>query len=86
MPSTIRNPRTAGLSSPTRPIISRYLLFYNLVCAVLWSRVLWATVEPYAWPQASPQEAAYKVEPWARWSQTLAIAEIIHAVIGESTN
>ncbi|KAL2803372.1 tyrosine phosphatase-like protein [Aspergillus granulosus] len=54
-----------------------YLLFYNSVSALLWLRVLLAIVTSYSDP-----EIFTTVEPWTRWTQTLAVIEILHAATG----
>lgn len=58
-----------------------YLLFYNTVCAALWLHILVTVIFTLA---SSPEVSAVytSVEPWTRWTQTLAIAEIIHAACG----
>lgn len=55
-----------------------YLILYNALCAALWARILLSTL-------TTPPSSLYpSIEPWARGTQTLAIAEIFHAALGTS--
>ncbi|PLB40863.1 putative membrane protein [Aspergillus candidus] len=66
-----------------------YLLAYNATCALLWLRILLSIISillsqtDTANPNPSIPILVYTtVEPWARWTQTLAVAEILHAATG----
>lgn len=53
-----------------------YLLLYNTVNSLLWARVFLSVL-------STPLPALYaSVEPLARWTQTLSVAEIVHAALG----
>ncbi|KAL2854344.1 tyrosine phosphatase-like protein [Aspergillus pseudoustus] len=54
-----------------------YLLLYNSVSALLWLRILLTIVASYSDP-----EIYTIVETWTRWTQTLAVIEILHATTG----
>ncbi|KAJ5388955.1 uncharacterized protein N7496_000023 [Penicillium cataractarum] len=55
-----------------------YLLFYNTVCASLWLRIFVTLISTLL---SSPDALVVYIslEPWTRFTQTLAVAEIIHA-------
>ncbi|OOF96629.1 hypothetical protein ASPCADRAFT_396178 [Aspergillus carbonarius ITEM 5010] len=57
-----------------------YLLTYNTINTLLWFRIL---VPILLTPLQSPQTTYTTLEPWARWTQTLAILEILHAATGK---
>ncbi|KAJ5464359.1 uncharacterized protein N7458_000045 [Penicillium daleae] len=58
-----------------------YLLIYNTVCASLWLRILITTILILV--SSSDVSNVYtSLEPWTRLTQTLAVAEIIHAACG----
>lgn len=54
-----------------------YLLTYNALSALLWLRILIPIL-------SAPSTATVytTLEPWTRWTQTLAAAEILHAALG----
>ncbi|CEL07911.1 hypothetical protein ASPCAL11065 [Aspergillus calidoustus] len=54
-----------------------YLLFYNIVSALLWLRILLTVITLYWDPQIYTS-----IEPWTRWTQTLAVLEVLHAATG----
>lgn len=58
-----------------------YLLSYNTVCAALWLYILVTVILTLV---SSPDVSVVytSVEPWTRFTQTLAVAEIIHAACG----
>lgn len=58
-----------------------YLLTYNILCAIFWLRILLSTITTLV---ASPQVSAVyaSLETWTRWTQTLAVLEILHAALG----
>ncbi|PLN80445.1 PTPLA-domain-containing protein [Aspergillus taichungensis] len=65
-----------------------YLFAYNAACALLWLSILLSIISTLsqtdtANPNPSIPVSIYTtVEPWARWTQTLAVAEILHAATG----
>ncbi|KAF9889162.1 hypothetical protein FE257_007651 [Aspergillus nanangensis] len=52
-----------------------YLLTYNTLCTVLWAGILLAIIIT----SQSPNSIYTTIEPWTRWTQTLAVAEFLHA-------
>lgn len=57
-----------------------YLILYNTLCGGLWARVLVTVL-------ATPVPEAYtELEYWTRWTQSIAILEVLHAAIGKSIN
>ncbi|KAJ5246029.1 hypothetical protein N7468_001012 [Penicillium chermesinum] len=63
-------------SSPSRI----YLLLYNAACAALWAYILLLSVP--TWISAGTAQVYSAVEPWVRLTQSLAVAEILHAATG----
>ncbi|KAL4884659.1 tyrosine phosphatase-like protein [Aspergillus karnatakaensis] len=63
-----------------------YLLVYNLVSALLWLRILVGVVSistSASNEHATTTTSIYTtLEPWARWTQTLSIIEILHSATG----
>ncbi|KAL2868353.1 putative membrane protein [Aspergillus lucknowensis] len=59
------------------PASKPYLLLYNSISALLWLRVLLTVVSTYSDPFIYTA-----VGRWARWTQTLAALEILHAATG----
>ncbi|PWY92574.1 PTPLA-domain-containing protein [Aspergillus heteromorphus CBS 117.55] len=56
-----------------------YLLIYNTLNALLWLRILLSILTSPAQP---PETTYTTLEPWTRWTQTLAVLEILHAASG----
>ncbi|KAL3489099.1 tyrosine phosphatase-like protein [Aspergillus germanicus] len=54
-----------------------YLLLYNIVSVLLWLRILLAVITSYG-----DSQIYTTIEPWTRWTQTLAVLEILHAATG----
>ncbi|KAB8218082.1 tyrosine phosphatase-like protein [Aspergillus novoparasiticus] len=54
-----------------------YLLFYNAISTILWLRILLAVLTTH-----DPASTYITLEPWTRWTQTLAVAEILHSAAG----
>ncbi|KAE8335207.1 hypothetical protein BDV24DRAFT_171520 [Aspergillus arachidicola] len=54
-----------------------YLLFYNAISTILWLRILLAVLTTH-----DPASTYTTLEPWTRWTQTLAVAEILHSAAG----
>ncbi|KAL3475018.1 tyrosine phosphatase-like protein [Aspergillus californicus] len=53
-----------------------YLLLYNTTNTLLWLRILLTVIT------SSPSSIYTTLEPWTRWTQTLAVVEILHAATG----
>ncbi|KAL5364040.1 tyrosine phosphatase-like protein [Aspergillus floccosus] len=62
-------------SSTSKP----YLLIYNALSALLWLRIF---VSILSAPSTNTTTVYTTLEPWTRWTQTLAAAEILHAALG----
>ncbi|KAI9929189.1 hypothetical protein ASPWEDRAFT_168973 [Aspergillus wentii DTO 134E9] len=56
---------------------SKYLILYNSLSALLWLRILVTVLST-----PSPPSLYSTLEPWTRWTQTLAVLEILHAATG----
>lgn len=59
-----------------------YLVVYNTINALLWVYIFSSIVLS---PFQSPQTTYATLEPWTRWTQTIAILEILHAALGKSS-
>ncbi|CAG7951790.1 unnamed protein product [Penicillium salamii] len=68
----------AGSQSRAQPT-RLYLLAYNTTCAIIWARILFTTITTLI---SSDVSSVYALEPWTRFAQTLAVAEILHAATG----
>lgn len=67
-----------NMPSPQSPAVKGYLVLYNSVNAFLWLRILLTILTTHSDP------ALYTtLEPQARWVQTLAVVEILHAATGK---
>ncbi|KAB8230042.1 putative membrane protein [Aspergillus alliaceus] len=64
-------------SKPEPPPKTIYLLLYNSLSTILWLRILLTVLTTQ-----TPISTYSTVEPWTRYTQTLAIAEIIHSATG----
>ncbi|KAJ5481180.1 hypothetical protein N7539_007074 [Penicillium diatomitis] len=58
-----------------------YLLAYNVLCAIVWLRVLTGVISELISSGRSTDVYA-SLEPWTRYAQTLAAAEVLHAIFG----
>ncbi|GKZ30387.1 hypothetical protein AbraIFM66950_008957 [Aspergillus brasiliensis] len=56
-----------------------YLVTYNTINALLWLHIFSSIA---LFPFQSPQTTYATLEPWTRWTQTIAILEILHAKLG----
>ncbi|PWY72866.1 PTPLA-domain-containing protein [Aspergillus eucalypticola CBS 122712] len=56
-----------------------YLATYNTINALLWLYIFSSIILS---PFQSPQTIYVTLEPWTRWTQTIAILEILHAALG----
>ncbi|KAJ5666571.1 hypothetical protein N7462_010980 [Penicillium macrosclerotiorum] len=66
------------ISEPKSPVSRAYLFLYNTTCAILWLSILITIITNLI----SSQDVAdiyENVELWARYTQTLAVVEILHA-------
>ncbi|PYI25511.1 PTPLA-domain-containing protein [Aspergillus indologenus CBS 114.80] len=62
-----------------------YLLLYNTTNALLWTRILLTiltTIILASGVPSSPETLYTTLEPWTRWTQTLASLEILHSALG----
>ena len=72
------------LPQPQSSISRTYLLLYNATCAALWLSILIKTVT--TWIQSPNITAVYEsAEPLTRYTQTIAVVEILHAALSTST-
>lgn len=67
-------------NTPNRRQQTQYLIAYNLVCAVLWTAVLGRVV--LLIPLVGFEHVAGGVGEFAKWTQTLALLEIVHCALG----
>ncbi|RDW86445.1 putative membrane protein [Aspergillus mulundensis] len=63
------------------PAAKTYLLLYNAISALLWLRILLTVLTAYFNSNSLPTLYT-ALEPQARWTQTLAVVEILHAATG----
>jgi very-long-chain (3R)-3-hydroxyacyl-CoA dehydratase len=80
-------PPKASRSSPSKPaqfssFKNLYLVLYNLVCALLWLVVLSRVVLLVS--QGGFESTYAGVGEFAKWTQTIALLEIVHAAAGKS--
>ena len=78
-------PPTSGQTAPSKPKPSssktQYLILYNLVSALLWLVVLARVVLLGLLTGTGSTYAG--VGQFAKWTQTIAILEIVHAAAGK---
>ena len=60
---------------------TKYLIFYNLISAGLWVAVIQRVVTQSV-VHSRPAQLYDVVGTWARWTQTLALMEIMHSLVG----
>ena len=70
-------------SSHNRRLQTQYLLGYNLVCAVLWTAVLGRVI--LLVPLVGFGNVYGGVGEFTKWTQTLALLEIVHSALGMIT-
>lgn len=58
-------------------------MIYNIICACLWLRILVLAVDTVISADKDISAAYTTLEPWTRYAQTLAVAEILHAATGK---
>lgn len=78
--------QAAGRAAPSKPLQSsslktQYLILYNFVCALLWSVVLGRVVLLVY--LAGFGSTYLGVGQFAKWTQTIAVLEIVHAAAGK---
>ncbi|KAG5962925.1 hypothetical protein E4U58_003717 [Claviceps cyperi] len=73
--------RPAGAPAPrASPLKTGYLVLYNFVSAVAWSVVLGRTIGLLYLKGPSAVYAGVGV--WTKWTQTMALMEVIHSLLG----
>ncbi|KAI5818705.1 tyrosine phosphatase-like protein [Pyronema omphalodes] len=65
---------------PSLSLGSRYLIGFNFVSTLLWAGVLASTL--FFAPQVGPKGLFAINGEYTKWTQTLAILEVIHVVVG----
>src|ERR1700759_3914598 len=87
-PSSTANSSTASqLASRRTSPKTKYLIVYNAVSAALWATILSRVLTHISYPPAAPLqlrplELYASSGAFARWTQTLALLEIVHALTG----
>lgn len=66
--------------TPNRRQQTQYLIAYNLVCAILWTAILGRVI--LLVPLLGFENVIGGVGEFAKWTQTLAVLEIVHSVTG----
>ncbi|TWU73694.1 hypothetical protein ED733_004832 [Metarhizium rileyi] len=67
-------------AKPASPLKTAYLILYNLASAIAWSVVLGRTLGTL---YLGGQAAVYTVVgEWTKWTQTMAVTEILHSLLG----
>lgn len=67
-------------STPNRRLQNQYLVGYNLLCAVLWTAVLGRVI--LLVPLVGFQNVHGGVGEFTKWTQTLALLEVVHSALG----
>lgn len=70
-------------ATPHRQQQTQYLIAYNLVCAVLWTAILGRVV--LLIPLVGFENVVGGVGDFAKWTQTLALLEVVHSALGRTT-
>ncbi|KHN99493.1 protein tyrosine phosphatase [Metarhizium album ARSEF 1941] len=73
-------PKPEPGSKPASPLKNAYLIFYNSASAVAWSVVLGRTIA--ALYLRGPAAVYAAVGEWTKWTQTVAVLEILHSLLG----
>ncbi len=68
-------------AAPASPLKTAYLVLYNFASAVLWATVLGRTAIIAS--VRGPALVGIGVSTFTRWTQTLAVLEILHSASGE---
>ena len=78
-------PPTTGRTAPSKPkpssLKTQYLILYNLVSALLWLVVLARVV--FLVLLTGPGTTYDGIGQFAKWTQTIAVLEIVHAAAGK---
>lgn len=67
-------------SLPRRRVQTRYLILYNLTCAILWLAVFGRVV--LLVPLVGLDNVYGGVGSLVKWTQTLAVLEVVHSALG----
>ena len=67
-------------STSHRRLQTQYLIVYNLVCAVLWTVVLGRVI--ILVPLVGYGNVHGGVGEFTKWTQTLALLEVVHSTLG----
>ena len=70
-------------SAPNRRLQTQYLIGYNLTCAVLWTAVLGRVI--LLIPLVGFSNVHGGVGEFTKWTQTVALLEVVHSALGMST-
>ena len=68
-------------NAPSRRQQTQYLIYYNLVCAGLWTAVLGRVT--FLIPLVGFENVSGGVAEFAKWTQTVALLEVLHSMIGK---
>ncbi|KAK4979563.1 hypothetical protein LTR66_010442 [Elasticomyces elasticus] len=79
-PAEVEAPQTPGRPSSPPSLRTGYLILYNFVSTILWLTVLGRVA--LTLPLAGTQGVRASVAEFAKWTQTLAVLEVGHAVSG----
>jgi len=80
MPDSTRNAAMDTRTTPHRRQQTQYLILYNLICAVLWTAVLGRVL--LLIPLVGFEHVNGGVGEFAKWTQTLALLEVVHSALG----
>jgi very-long-chain (3R)-3-hydroxyacyl-CoA dehydratase len=78
-PNTSSKP-VGGATAAESPLKTGYLVLYNATSALLWTTVLTRTITLAA--ARGPGAVHAGVGDWTKWTQTLALLEVAHALLG----
>ncbi|KAL9101298.1 MAG: hypothetical protein Q9163_003433 [Psora crenata] len=78
----LMNTRAHPPGRETSQFKTQYLVAYNLVCATLWLAILGRTI--LLVPLVGFKDVYGGVGEFAKWTQTLAVAEVVHSALGMS--
>ncbi|KAL0483458.1 very-long-chain (3R)-3-hydroxyacyl-CoA dehydratase [Acrasis kona] len=77
--------RPVRVRKPNGPVVNAYLFLYNATVCFGWGYVLYLTIKHYV-DGGKPIELWPKIEYWLKLSQTLALLEIVHSILGFVTS
>jgi len=69
------------INPPRRQLKNQYLISYNLVCALLWFAILARVL--ILIPLVGFENVYGGVGEFAKWTQTLALLEVVHSALGD---